>query len=176
MGKMLSRDGDFIFKQTFVKLASNKDSHKILDKFNFCVRSDYSLRSYLPLSDEKIYHLLNNDPMQVTREALKSRMSLNSGQIRLFTLKFLALKCHKTPIFDLVRSITCLVLSETMKLADNLDRHKISKKFELQPGQIIHFGVTCTIFDIVWSKACLVLIGALQKLQITISDILTLVR
>ena len=59
------------------------------------------------------------------------------------------------------------------KLADNLDRHKISD-FEFRPDGSIDFGVTCplvtkknNIFDIVWSIACLVLIGSLWNLQIS---------
>ena len=30
-----------------------------------------------------------------------------------------------------------------MKVADNLDRHKISDKFEFRQDGAIHFGVTC---------------------------------
>ena len=35
MGKICLEDSDFIFDQGFVKLAGNKDSHKILDEFDF---------------------------------------------------------------------------------------------------------------------------------------------
>ena len=39
---------------------------------------------------------------------------------------------QKKPIFDLVRSIACLVFDRNfMKLADNLDGHKISDVFYL---------------------------------------------
>ena len=42
----------FIFDRTFVKLAGNKDRHKI-SNFQFWARLDSSLWSYLPLSDKK---------------------------------------------------------------------------------------------------------------------------
>ena len=59
-----------------------------------------------------------------------------------------------------------------MKLADNLDRHKISDEFKFQSDWTIDFGVTCPlvpktpIFYLVQSIACLVFIGSLWKLQI----------
>ena len=54
-----------------------------------------------------------------------------------------------------------------MKLADNMDSHKISDEFEFRPDQTIDLGVTCPlvqkkpIFDFVQSIACLVLIETL---------------
>ena len=51
-----------------------------------------------------------------------------------------------------------------MKVADNLDSHNISDKFEFQQDLTAHFGVTCPlvlkkpIFDFAWSITCLVLI------------------
>ena len=47
-----------------------------------------------------------------------------------------------------------------MKLADNMDRHKISDEFEFPPDRTIDFGVTCPfvpktlIFTLVRSIAC----------------------
>ena len=60
-----------------------------------------------------------------------------------------------------------------MKVADNLDRHKISNEFEFRPDRTIDFGVTCPlvpktpIYNLVWSVVCLVLIETLWNLQIT---------
>ena len=54
-----------------------------------------------------------------------------------------------------------------MKLAGNMDMHKISDEFEFRPDRTIDFGVTCPlvqknpIFDLVLSTACLVLIKTL---------------
>ena len=56
-----------------------------------------------------------------------------------------------------------------MRLAENLDRHKISDEFEFRSDWNINFGVICplvpkkknkkkkNIFDLVWNIACLVL-------------------
>ena len=60
-----------------------------------------------------------------------------------------------------------------MRLADNLDRHKILDEFEFGPDRTFDFGVTCPlvtknpIFELVQSMACLVLIETLWNLQIT---------
>ena len=54
-----------------------------------------------------------------------------------------------------------------MKLADNLDRHKVLDKFKFRPDWTIDYRVTCPlvpkslIFDLVQRIACLVLIGSL---------------
>ena len=54
-----------------------------------------------------------------------------------------------------------------MKLADNMDRHKISDEFKFRQDRTIDFAVTCPlvqknpIFDLVSSIACLVLIETL---------------
>ena len=55
-----------------------------------------------------------------------------------------------------------------MKLADNMDRYKISDELEFRTDQNIDFGVTCplmkkkkNIFDLVQSIACLVLVETL---------------
>ena len=61
-----------------------------------------------------------------------------------------------------------------MKLADNLDMHTISNKFESRPDRTIDFGVSCTcplvpknhIFNHVLSIACLVLTETLLNLQL----------
>ena len=59
-----------------------------------------------------------------------------------------------------------------MKLADNMDRHKILDEFEFRPDRTIDFWVTCPlvqknpIFDLVRSIACLVLMETLWNLQI----------
>ena len=59
-----------------------------------------------------------------------------------------------------------------MRLADNLDRHKISDEFEFRPDRTIYYGVTFpiaqknAIFDLVQSIACLVLIKTFWNLQI----------
>ena len=50
-----------------------------------------------------------------------------------------------------------------MRLADNLDRHKISNKFKFRPDQMCDFGVSGplvskkTTVEVVQSIACLVL-------------------
>ena len=53
-----------------------------------------------------------------------------------------------------------------MRLADNVDSHKISDEFEFRPDRNIDFRVTCplvakTIFYLVRSSNCLVLIETL---------------
>ena len=54
-----------------------------------------------------------------------------------------------------------------MKLADNMDRHKISDEFEFRPVRTTNFGVTCPLvqktpkFDLVRNIACLFLIETL---------------
>ena len=64
---------------------------------------------------------------------MKSWTVSNLEQIGPFTLELLVLECRKSPYSIL--SGACLVLIETMKLADNLDRHKILDEFEFQPDQ-----------------------------------------
>ena len=57
-----------------------------------------------------------------------------------------------------------------MKVADNLDRHKIPDEFEFRQNRTIHFGVTCPLmpkkkhthtFDFVQSIACVIFIQSL---------------
>ena len=66
-----------------------------------------------------------------------------------------------------------------MRLADNLDRHRVSDEFEFQPDQNIDFGVTCPLVPcrllpvtyngeyIVLRIATSFLIGASSSLQLT---------
>ena len=69
--------------------------------------------------------------LQITRTAIPSRMSLSSGQIRLFTSELLATECRKTLL---------LILSGAP---------------EFRPDQTFDFGVTCplvlktSMFDLV---------------------------
>ena len=83
--------------------------------------------------------------LQVTRTAIKSWMSSNSGQIGLspsenFTCSWVA----KKPIFDLVQSIVPSILIESSSdLQVTGAVHKFSDEFEFRRDQTIHFGVTC---------------------------------
>ena len=50
-GKCCPEDSNFILGWIFIKLAANINSHKISGEFDY-----YSLRSFLPLSDESFSH------------------------------------------------------------------------------------------------------------------------
>ena len=76
---------------------------------------------------------------------MKSQMGSNFGRIGLLTLGVTCFLVQKKNIFNLVPSIAYLpsFYWNFMKLADNLDRHKIIDVFEFQEDQTFHFGVTC---------------------------------
>ena len=77
---------------------------------------------------------------------MKSRTRLNSGQID---------QTLETPIFDLVRSIACLVLIGSLrKLQITWTGIKSQTSVKFWQDRTIHFGVTKkTTFDFVWSIA-----------------------
>ena len=95
---------------------------------------------------------------QVTRTCIKSRTSLNFGQIGPLTTELAALehqnishrmgKCQNISR-RLIMGKWCLQASSFMfdriiiKVAGNQDRQKSWVEFDFGPNQITHFGVTC---------------------------------
>ena len=133
MGKCCSDDSNFIFLSDLHQTCKKtKMVIKSGTRFRFRGRLDYSLWRYSTLSDEKFSHktcngenvvlriapsllIESSSNLQVTRTAIKSRTSSNSGKIGLFTLELLALECKKkTPTFDCQDHSLC----NFMKLAD----------------------------------------------------------
>ena len=109
--------------------------------------------------------------LQITWTGIKAWTSLNSGYIGY--LPFSAKKNKK--IIRPCPAHTCSLFSFDwifMKVADNLDRHKILYEFEFRLDHTIHFGVNCPwapkkpIFDFVRSIACVIFIQSLWNLQI----------
>ena len=110
-------------------------------------RSYNSLRSYLPLSAEKPH-------------------------------KYYSFWCHlpfgaeKPNIRPCPEHILFSFDGIFMKVADNLERHKISDEFRLRQNRTIHFGVTCPwvpknlIFHFVWIIVYVISMQSLWNLQI----------
>ena len=79
---------------------------------------------------------------------MKSRTSLNFGQIGPLTTELAALERLKNSI-RLIMGKCCLHASSfifdqiIIKVVGNQDRHKSSDKFDFWPDQTTHFGVTC---------------------------------
>ena len=86
--------------------------------------------------------------LQVTRTCIKSRTSLNFGQIEPLTTQLAVLE-HQKISHRLIMGKWCLHASSfifyriIIKVADNQDRHKILVEFDFGPNQTTHFGVTC---------------------------------
>ena len=86
--------------------------------------------------------------LQVTRTCLKSRTSLNFGQIGPLTTELAALERLKIS-HRLIMGKWCLhgslfIFDRIMvKIAGSQNRHKSSVKFNFGPNQATHFGVTC---------------------------------
>ena len=86
--------------------------------------------------------------LQVTRICIKSRTSLNFGQIGSLTTELAALERLKIS-HRLIMGKYCLHASLFIfyqiirKVAGNQDRHKSSVEFYFWPDQTTHFGVTC---------------------------------
>ena len=95
-----------------MKLADNMDRHKISDEFEFPPDRTIDFGNTCPLGPKTfIFDLIwRTIDFGVTCPLVQKN------------------------IFDLVRSIACLVL---------IDKHKISDVFEFRQDQTIHFGVTC---------------------------------
>ena len=83
------------------------------------------------------------------RTGIKSRTSLNFGQIGTFPSELGAFECLKLSHRLIIRkwcvqSSTFIFHWIFVKLAGNQERHNISDEFEFQQDQISHFGVTCS--------------------------------
>ena len=86
--------------------------------------------------------------LQVTRTCIKSRTSLNFGQIGSLTTELAALERLKIS-HRLIMGKYCLHASSfifnwiIIKVAGNQDRRKSSDEFDFGPDQTTHFRVTC---------------------------------
>ena len=60
------------------------------------------------------FFICSSSNLQITRTGIKSRIGSIWGQIGLFALELLALKCRKKPIFDLVIAIAPTVFIESL--------------------------------------------------------------
>ena len=81
--------------------------------------------------------------LKVTRTAIKSRTSSNSGQIGFFTSDYLPLRAEKHHIWlcpEQRHFISNLLFTI---LAGNKDSYKISDNSDFGPDRTIHFVVTC---------------------------------
>ena len=96
----------FNFDRTFLILGSNKDSHNILDEFEFQPDPTIICRVICPsLCEKSIFSVVATlapsfffGPslfLEVTRTSVTSRMSLNFDQIRPFTAELSTLYCVK---------------------------------------------------------------------------------
>ena len=108
----------------------------------------------MPLNSEKndvssfsqspLIGLLSN--LQVTRTGIKARMSLNLGQIGLFTLELFTLErrifSHRL-VMEKIMSPHFISYYEFIKLTGNKDRPEMLDGFEFLPDLTSHFGVTC---------------------------------
>ena len=110
----------------------------------------------------------SSSKLQVTRTTIKSRRSSNSGHLG----PWFGVTCPWVPKNALVRRIAFFSFNWIfMRLADNLDRHKISKEFEFRPDRTSDCRVICPlvpkppISDLVRSIACLISIETLRNLQ-----------
>ena len=114
-GKCCPINNYFIFERSFIKLAGNEDIHKISDRFDFGPDRTLEL---LALEWQKIFLWTYNGEnvvwmiatslligsssiLQVTRTAIKSWMSSNSGQIGLSTSELAVLEWQKSPYLTL---------------------------------------------------------------------------
>ena len=75
------------------------------------------------------------------RTGIKSRMSLNSRKITLFTLELLALVCKKHPCLT-VQSIACVIFIQSLWNLQ-IDRIGIKYSTSWKLGHIALFGVIC---------------------------------
>ena len=130
------------------------DRHNISDEFEF--RLDQSL-NFLPFSAEKkkqhIRPCSGHSLLSFKRNFMKVADNLDMHKISdkfelhpdwIIDSGFTCPLVSKNTIYDLVRSIACLVFYWIfMKVADNLDRHKISDEFECRQDRTIRLGVTC---------------------------------
>ena len=111
--------------------------------------------------------------LQVTRTAIKSWMSSNSGQSRLSTSELLALEWQKKHIWPCPIDSAFNFDRIFIKLAGNWSSHKFSDEFEFRRYQTIHLGVICPwepkrpIVDLVRSIATSFWIGCSSNLQVT---------
>ena len=81
--------------------------------------------------------------LQITRTAIKSWMSLNSGHIRLSTSELLALSGKKAHIWPCPINRAFNFDQIVIKLTGNRGSHKFSDELEFRWDQTISFGVTC---------------------------------
>ena len=164
----------FTFDQIIFKLAGNQGSHKTSDKIEFWLDQTIHVGLTCPwVTENTIFDLIRSIAflfligslwnLQITWTCIKSWMSSTSGQIGLLTLELLV-SAETLHIWLCPGYILISFNWNFMKLADNSDRHKISKEFDFQADLTIDFGVTCplvpkqNIFHLVQSTACLVLI------------------
>ena len=89
--------------------------------------------------------------LQVTRTCIKSRTSLNFGQIGPLTTELAALERLKNFSYRLIMGKWCLHVSSFILdqiifiVSGNQDRHKSSVEFDFRPNQTAQYGVTCPL-------------------------------
>ena len=86
--------------------------------------------------------------LQVTRTYIKSRTSLNFGQIGSLTMGLAALErlniSHRLKMGKYCLHASSFIFNRIIiKVAGNQDRRKSSDEFDFGPYQTTHFGVTC---------------------------------
>ena len=111
--------------------------------------------------------------LQVTRTAIKSRMSSTSSQSSDYSRQsYLPLSAEKAHIWPCPIDSAFSFDQIFIKLAGNQDSHKFSDESEFRPDQTFHLGVTCPwkpkkpIFDLVWSIVPSILKRCSSNLQV----------
>ena len=117
--------------------------------------------------------------LEVTRIAIRSRMSSNFSQIRPLLQSYLPLSVWKINIMCCGHSSIFVFQWIFLILAGNKDNYNISDEFEFQPDATSDCGVSCplvfekSIFCIVATLAPSILIGSssfLEETRITITS------
>ena len=153
MGKCCEHDSAFNFYWIFIKPADNRDRHKISDEFDFWPDPTSHFGVTFPWTPEKNVNTIapflligSSSNLQVTRTGLKSRTSLISSQIGLFTSELLTLERRRFPhIFQ------CGLDGTFFNVAGNEDRYNILDEFYFGPDRTNGFWVTCP-WDTIFSR------------------------
>ena len=133
-GKRYLHANAFSFDPIFVKLAGNRDRHKILDEFKFQPDRTTPFEVILiKASGQNIDKRVNSLvligslwKLQITWTGIKSQMSSDLDKIALFILELLAIECQKKTIFIFVWSIACVIFIRSLW---NLQINRIGIKY-----------------------------------------------
>ena len=179
MGKQCLHVFSVTFIHIYVKLAGNKNRHKISDEFKFGPGRTFHYRFIRPWefpltwngeNDVSIFSQLlwiqSSWNLQVTRTGIKSQMSWNFDCIWPVILELYALEWWKEWCLQLF-SVTFDWLF--VKLAGKEDRHKSSNEFEFGLDRNFLFGVippwvrNFFLIALYWRKWCLHFLARLSS-------------